>query len=95
MTPMKGHPLFLIVVPVAPIIAVVVMMMVVVLIPPVTVTITRGNNDPGSIFPIIAVMVMMVVMVMVLYKKLSHTNFWRASSFVDSSQLCHCIRYRF
>ena len=74
-----------------------VMMMVVVmvLITPVTVTITGDNKDPRSIFPVIAVVVMMVVMVVMLYKKLGHTNFWRAFSFVDGLQLFHCIRYRF
>ena len=71
------------------------MMVMVVLISPVTVTITGDNKDPRSIFPVIAVMVMMVVMVMVLYKELSHTNFWGASSFIDSLQLFPRIQYRF
>ena len=70
-----------------------VVVVVVVLISPITVGITGGNKDPRSIFPIIAVMVVMVVVV--LYKKLGQTNFWRASSFIDSLQLFHCIRYRF
>ena len=95
MAPMKGPFLFLIIVPVTPVIAVVMMMMMVVLISPITVTITGDNKDPRSIFPIIAVMVMMVVVVMVLYKKLGHTNFRGASSFIDSLQLFPSIRYRF
>ena len=80
-----------IVVAIAPIIAVVmVVVMVVMVIPPVP--ITWGNNNPRS-SPIIAVMVVMVMM-MVLYKELSHSDFWRASGFFDSLQLFHGIRNR-
>ena len=81
-----------IVVAIAPIKAVVMMVMVVVMIP--AVPITGGNNNPRS-SPIIAVMVVMVmVMMMVLYKELSHSDFRRASGFIDSPQLFHSIRNR-
>ncbi|HEY8670000.1 MAG TPA: hypothetical protein VIL63_04100 [Terriglobales bacterium] len=80
--------------PIASIKAVVVVVMMMVVVGAVTIAKTRPDNDPRSVSPIITVMVVMM-MVVVLYKELSHSQFWRASGFINSPQLFHCIRNRF